>query len=42
MIARSRRLCGDPALRLNHDGPDWIKLYQFDPMHHDVAVYSLH
>lgn len=27
---------------LNHDGPERIKLYQFDPLHHDVAVYSLH
>lgn len=38
---------GTPTLRkveivLNHDGPERIKLYQFDPLHHDVAVYSLH
>ncbi len=38
---------GTPTLRkaeivLNHDGPERIKLYQFDPLHHDVAVFSLH
>ncbi|NKE70271.1 hypothetical protein [Candidatus Manganitrophus noduliformans] len=27
---------------LNYDAPQRIKLYQFDPLHHDVAVYSLH
>lgn len=29
-------------ITLNFDSPERIKLYQFDPLHHDVAVYSLH
>jgi hypothetical protein len=29
-------------ITLNHEGPQRLKLYQFDPLHHDVAVYSLH
>ena len=27
---------------LNFDPSSRIKFYQFDPYHHDVAVYSLH
>jgi hypothetical protein len=30
------------AITLNYDRPSRIALYQFDPLHHDVAVYSLH
>ncbi len=29
-------------LNLNFDPPKRLKLYQFDPLHHDVAVFSLH
>jgi len=29
-------------ITLNYDAPERLKLYQFDPLHHDVAVYSLH
>lgn len=29
-------------IELNYDAPERLTLYQFDPMHHDVAVYSLH
>lgn len=29
-------------LTLNYDPPQRLSLYQFDPLHHDVAVYSLH
>ncbi len=29
-------------ITLNYDPPQRLKLYQFDPLHHDVAVYSLH
>jgi hypothetical protein len=29
-------------LTLNYAPPERLKLYQFDPLHHDVAVYSLH
>ncbi len=29
-------------ITLNFDSPERIKLYNFDPFHHDVAVYSLH
>lgn len=29
-------------ITLNYDRPQRITLYQFDPLHHDVAVYSLH
>lgn len=29
-------------ITLNYDAPERITLYQFDPLHHDVAVYSLH
>jgi hypothetical protein len=29
-------------ITLNYDAPERISLYQFDPLHHDVAVYSLH
>lgn len=29
-------------ITLNYDSPQRLKLYQFDPLHHDVAVYSLH
>ncbi len=29
-------------ITLNFDSPEKITLYQFDPLHHDVAVYSLH
>lgn len=29
-------------ITLNYDAPQRLKLYQFDPLHHDVAVYSLH
>jgi len=29
-------------LTLNFDPPERIKLYQFDPLHHDVAIFSLH
>lgn len=29
-------------IELNFYAPERIKLYQFDPFHHDVAVYSLH
>ena len=32
----------DVEIILNFDSPEKIKLYQFDPLHHDVAVYSLH
>jgi hypothetical protein len=30
------------AITLNYDPPERLKLYQFDPLHHDVAVFSLH
>lgn len=30
------------AITLNYDRPERISLYQFDPLHHDVAVYSTH
>jgi len=30
------------AIQLNFDPPQRLKLYQFDPFHHDVSVYSLH
>jgi len=38
---------GTPSLHkvnitLNFDPPERLKLYQFDPFHHDVSVYSLH
>lgn len=38
---------GTPGLHkveitLNFDAPARLKLYNFDPFHHDVAVYSLH
>lgn len=29
-------------ITLNYDAPQRLKLYQFDPLHHDVAVFSLH
>lgn len=29
-------------ITLNYDRPQRLTLYQFDPLHHDVAVYSLH
>jgi hypothetical protein len=29
-------------ITLNYDSPERLSLYQFDPLHHDVAVYSLH
>lgn len=29
-------------ITLNYDPPERLTLYQFDPLHHDVAVYSLH
>jgi hypothetical protein len=29
-------------ITLNFDPPERLRLYQFDPLHHDVAVYSLH
>src|SRR5262249_9552831 len=29
-------------ITLNYDPPQRLKLYQFDPLHHDVAVFSLH
>lgn len=29
-------------ITLNFDSPDRITLYNFDPFHHEVAVYSLH
>jgi len=29
-------------IALNYDRPERLSLYQFDPLHHDVAVYSLH
>ncbi len=29
-------------ITLNYDAPERLKLYQFDPLHHDVAVYSVH
>lgn len=29
-------------ITLPYDPPQRLKLYQFDPLHHDVAVYSLH
>ena len=29
-------------LHLNFDRPERLALYQFDPMHHDVAVFSIH
>lgn len=29
-------------LRLNFDPSPRLRLYQFDPMHHDVSIYSLH
>lgn len=29
-------------ITLNYDRPARIALYQFDPLHHDVAVYSIH
>lgn len=29
-------------ITLNYDAPQRLKLYQFDPLHHDVAVYSVH
>ncbi len=29
-------------IALNYDKPERIALYQFDPLHHDVAVYSIH
>lgn len=38
---------GNPGLHkvsitLNFDAPERLKLYQFDPLHHDVAIFSLH
>ncbi|MFQ5533294.1 MAG: hypothetical protein ACE5EM_00535 [Sphingomonadales bacterium] len=32
----------DVEITLNFDAPEALALYQFDPLHHDVAVYSLH
>lgn len=29
-------------IELNFDSPERLSLYNFDPLHHDVAVYSLH
>jgi len=29
-------------IKLNFDPSDRLRLYQFDPLHHDVAVYSIH
>lgn len=29
-------------ITLNYDSPQRLKLYQFDPLHHDVAIFSLH
>lgn len=29
-------------LTLNFDPPERLKLYQFDPLHHDVNIFSLH
>lgn len=29
-------------ITLNFDPPERLTIYQFDPLHHDVAVYSLH
>lgn len=29
-------------MTLNYDAPERLKLYHFDPLHHDVAVYSVH
>lgn len=29
-------------ITLNYDPPERLTLYQFDPLHHDVAVYTLH
>jgi hypothetical protein len=29
-------------ITLNYDPPERLKLYQFDSLHHDVAIYSLH
>lgn len=30
------------VLNLNHDPSRRLRLYQFDPLHHDVAVWSVH
>lgn len=32
----------DVAIHLNHEPSMRLKMYQFDPFHHDVAVFSLH
>ena len=30
------------AMTLNLDPPGRLKLYQFDPLHHEEAIYSIH
>jgi len=32
----------DVAIKLNHEPNTRLRMYQFDPLHHDVAVFSLH
>ncbi len=32
----------DVSIKLNHEPSSRLRLYQFDPFHHDVAVFSLH
>jgi len=32
----------DVAIKLNHEPAMRLRMYQFDPFHHDVAVFSLH
>lgn len=32
----------DVAIKLNHEPSIRLRMYQFDPFHHDVAVFSLH